>query len=577
MQKTGAWLLRNALEALGVRHTFGIPGVHTTEIYDELNLSNQIRPMLVTHEGGAAFMADAVSRTSDQIGVLVVVPAAGLTHAMSGIGEAFLDGIPLLVISGGVRSDSDHKYQLHDMDMQALMAPLTKKTFKVTSQDEVMPMIFAAYDCAMSGEPGPVYVEIPVNIQFTKGRVASLPAPVPVMRCKKPLPGEDIAAAAEILLKARQPGIFLGWGAMDARASAIAIAEKLNAPVATSLQGLAAFPHDHPLHTGMGYGPAAVPAAEAAFDKCDVILAVGVRFGEIATASYSLPTGQKIIHVDINPAALGANYAADIAIEADAGAAMAALADILARSDGRADSGGVAALIAEKKQEYQAEWRAHEAAGRVNPVIFFVALDRALDDAAIIVSDDGNHTFLTAELMPIRGQRHFISPTDFNCMGYAIPAAIAAKLENSGKQVVAIVGDGAFLMTAMEILTATSNSLGVVYFVFSDGELSQIAQAQQAPYSRKICTILPALKYAPFAESVGAGYVEIASDSDVEQGVAQALDLAGRGQPVIVEVNIDYDKQTRFTKGAMKANLDRFDPMTKMRFIGRALVRKVTG
>ncbi len=577
MQKTGAWLLRNALESLGVRHSFGIPGVHTTEIYDELNLSNQIRPMLVTHEGGAAFMADAVSRTSDHIGVLVVVPAAGLTHAMSGIGEAFLDGIPLLVISGGVRSDSDHKYQLHDMDMQALMAPLTKKTFKVSRHDEVMPMIFAAYDCAMSGEPGPVYVEIPVNIQFTKGRVTKIPVPEPVIRCRKPLPKEDIRAAAVILLEARQPGLFLGWGATGARSSAIAIAEKLNAPVATSLQGLAVFPHDHPLHTGMGYGPAAVPAAEAAFGECDVILAVGVRFGEIATASYSVPTTQKIIHVDINPAALGANYGADIAIEADAGEAMAALADMLSRSGGRPDSRGIKALIAEKKQEYQAEWQAHQSAGRVNPAVFFSALDKGLDDRAIIVSDDGNHTFLTAELMPIRQNRHFISPTDFNCMGYAIPAAIAAKLENSEKQVVAIVGDGAFLMTAMEILTATSNGLGVVYFVFSDGELSQIAQAQQVPYSRKICTILPTLKYAPFAESVGAGYVEIASDSDVEQGMAQALDLAGRGQPVIVEVNIDYDKKTRFTKGAMKANLDRFDPMTKMRFIGRALVRKVTG
>lgn len=577
MRHTGARLFRTALENLGIRHTFGIPGVHTTEIYDELNLSNQIRPLLVTHEGGASFMADAVSRSSDSIGVLVVVPAAGLTHAMSGIGEAFLDGIPMLVVSGGVRTDTNHKYQLHDMDMQALMAPLTKKTFKVGSHEEVMPMIYAAYECAVTGEPGPVYVEIPVNIQFTKGQVSDLPVPEAIRLCKKDLPEDHIQAAAHMLQAARQPGIFLGWGAKESRDDAIRIANSLNAPVATSLQGLASFPHDHPLHTGMGYGPAAVPAAEAAFEACDVILAVGVRFGEIATASYSVPIPQKIIHIDINPDALGANYPADICIEADAAEALKALADLLPPIDAPQAHSPIAQLIASQKSAYLQEWQDHDSDGKVNPGVFFAGLDQALSKDAIILTDDGNHTFLAAELMPISHKRHFISPTDFNCMGYCVPAAIAAKLENRQKQVIGIVGDGAFLMTALEILTAAADDLGVVYFVFSDGELSQIAQAQEIPYNRKTCTTLPILKYAPFAESVGAAYVKMASNADVEQALTHAMNFAAKGQPVVVEVMIDYSKKTRFTKGAMKANLDRFDLGTKMRFIGRALTRKITG
>lgn len=130
MNKTGAWLVRYALEQIGVRYTFGIPGVHNTEIYDELNSSDSIIPMLVTHEGCGAFMADAISRTSDSIGTLLIVPAAGVTHAASGIGEAFLDGVPMLVIAGGVRSDSQFKYQLHDMDQHALLKPITKKHLK---------------------------------------------------------------------------------------------------------------------------------------------------------------------------------------------------------------------------------------------------------------------------------------------------------------------------------------------------------------------------------------------------------------------------------------------------------------
>ncbi|NNJ64069.1 MAG: thiamine pyrophosphate-binding protein, partial [Xanthomonadales bacterium] len=141
MRKTAAWLVRQALEQIGVRYTFGIPGVHNIELYDELKESESILPLLVTHEVGAAFMADAVSRVSDSIGVLVVVPAAGLTHAMSGIGEAFLDGVPMLVISGGVRNDMQQGFQLHDVDQQALMRPLTKATFRIESYDEVVPTV----------------------------------------------------------------------------------------------------------------------------------------------------------------------------------------------------------------------------------------------------------------------------------------------------------------------------------------------------------------------------------------------------------------------------------------------------
>ena len=174
MKKSGAWLVRYALEQLGIRYTFGIPGVHNTEIYDELNNSESITPILVTHEGGGAFMADAVSRTSDSIGTLLVVPAAGITHASSGIGEAHLDGVPMLVISGGVRTDGMN-YQLHDMDQHGVLKPITKATFKVTAQADIITTLYKAYDIAMTGEPGPVFVEIPVNIASVSYTHLTLP------------------------------------------------------------------------------------------------------------------------------------------------------------------------------------------------------------------------------------------------------------------------------------------------------------------------------------------------------------------------------------------------------------------
>ena len=216
MKKTGAWLAVHALEQLPVSHTFGIPGVHNTELYDRLSSSKKIEPVLVTHELGAAFMADAVSRTSNKVGTLVVVPAAGLTHAMSGIGEAFLDGIPMLVISGGVRRDIDVSFQLHEMDQQKLMEPVTKAQFSIEEQSEIVPTIFKAFNIAVSGEPGPVYVEIPVDIQLFKGEVKNLPVYQPV-KDETGIDETKISRAVELLKNASAPGLFLDGAAGHAR------------------------------------------------------------------------------------------------------------------------------------------------------------------------------------------------------------------------------------------------------------------------------------------------------------------------------------------------------------------------
>jgi len=575
MKKSGAWLVRYALEQIGVKYTFGIPGVHNTETYDELNKSDLIKPVLVTHEGGAAFMADALSRTSAHIGTLLIVPAAGVTHAASGIGEAFLDGIPMLVISGGIRTDTDKTYQLHEIDQHALLAPITKKTYKIETHEQIIPSIYEAYRIATSGEPGPVFVEVPVNLQLFPGEVPATPPFVAEPSQDSPDPAA-IRAAAQLLYAASSPGLFVGWGAVGASTESAAIADFLGAPVATTLQGLSAFPANHPLHTGMGIGPAAVPAAENAFRACDCLLAVGNRFGEIGTASYGISPPAGLIHVDINPRVFNANYPAAVSIEGDARVVLGALLEALETlGPAKPDNTRLKTAIAGDKQAYVDEWLQHDSQGRVNPARFFNALRRQLDDDAIVAADDGNHTFLVAELMPIHGPRGFISPTDFNCMGYCAPALVGAKLANPGKQVVGIIGDGAFLMTCMETLTAASLKLGAVYFVFNDGELSQISQAQEIPYNRKTCSVLQAVRFKGVADATGCEFVSIENDDACETGIARALSLAAQNRPVIVDVKIDYSKRTRFTKGAVKTNLDRFTLGNKARFIGRALFRKL--
>lgn len=574
MKKTAAWLVRHALEQIGVRYTFGIPGVHNIELYDELRESESILPLLVTHEGGGAFMADAVSRLSDQVGVLVVVPAAGLTHAMSGVGEAYLDGIPMLVISGGIRTDLEQGYQLHEVDQQALMRTLTKATFKIESYDEVVATVYRAYRTAIEGEPGPVFLELPANLQLLSAETG----PIPAFEADIPRPALDsmaVEAAVQLLAASGKPGIFVGWGARHVIDDVRRIAEHLGAPVATTLQGLAAFPADHPLHTGMGFGPSSVPAAENAFADCDAMLAIGTRFAEICTGSYGAVPPQNLVHVDINPRAIGRNYPAAVAIHADARDAVPAIADaLLAASPARAWNGRAESIAADKAAWIE-EWYSHDSGDRVNPARFFGALRGKLDNDAIVVADDGNHTFLTAELLPIPRGGSYISPTDFNCMGYCVPATIGAKLVQAERQVVGIVGDGAFMMTAMESVTAVNHGLGIAWFVFNDGELSQIAQAQEMPYQRTTCTTLGTLDYRLFAEATGSGYVLIENDAGIAAGIDKAIAMMADGYPVIVDVRIDYSKKTRFTVGTVKTNIKRFDTRNKLRIISRALWRKL--
>lgn len=574
MKKSGAALVRYALEQLGIRRTFGIPGVHTTEIYDELNRSESISPTLVAHECGGAFMADAVSRTGAEIGTLLIVPAAGVTHAASGIGEAGIDGIPMLIISGGIHSESDHRYQLHEMDQHTLLKPITKGTWRVTSHSDIIPTLYKAYETATTGEPGPVFVEIPYNISNFLGDVEAMPVWQPPAAA--PLPrASEIEAAAQALIQARQPGIFAGWGAVDAQDALIELAEYLDAPVSTTLQGLSAFPGNHPLHTGMGMGHYAVPAAANAFARVDCLLAIGTRFSEIPTGSYGIQPPEQLIHLDINPDVFSANYPASHTLEGDARAIVPALLNAVKALKAGANDTGIREQIARDKAAYRKEWRDHDSGDRVNPELFFSQMRQILADDAIVVADDGNHTFLAAELMPIIGARNYMSPSDFNAMGYCIPGVIGAKLANPGRQVVGIVGDGALLMTGMELVTAVREQAGAVVFVFNDGELSQISQAQQIPYNQKTCSVLGSVDYEAFAKAFGVAYVHLSGNSEIAGSIRVAMEKAGAGVPVLVDVRIDYSKPTRFTKGVVKTNLGRMAPRDKVRVVGRALWRKV--
>lgn len=604
MKKTAAELTVYALEQLGITHTFGIPGVHNTELYDALNHSKHITPMLVTHELGGAFIAEGMSRIATHnrhfgknalskrmgnIGTLAIVPAAGLTHAGSGIGEAYLDGIPMLILTGGIRQDTPHKYKLHDIDQLETARGITKAQFRVMDNNDVVETIFRAYDIATTGVPGPVLVEIPVDLQLFPANVKTPPTwqawqkshPKPTLS-QSVLDNLDLTVKK--LLSAKQVGLFVGYGARLVKDELIAIAELLNAPVTTTLQGLASFPHEHPLHAGFGFSPSAVPSAKNAIAQCDTLLTIGARFAEIPTGSYGLDglIPKTHIHFDIDPEVIGANYPTDVGVVGDVIDTIPLLLQKL-KAQLKPNQLVLTSTIAEQiaqtikrdKADYRKTWYKADRKNKVNPVRFFDALRNIMPADSIAVLDDGNHTFLTAELYPVYRDGLLISPTDYNAMGYAVPAAIGAKLAEPSRDVVAVVGDGCFTMTCMEILTAKAHKLGILYCVFSDGELSQIAQAQALPYQEKACTILPKIDLKGVAIATGASYFMVNRNKDLAKVLAKAHALTRKGEPVIVNVNIDYSKPTAFTKGTSATTFKGFDSKNKIRFVKRIIRRKL--
>ncbi|HEY3348636.1 MAG TPA: thiamine pyrophosphate-binding protein [Thermoanaerobaculia bacterium] len=568
MKRTGAELVVKALEDEGVVLAFGIPGTHNIELWDALVSSDSIRSVLVTDEQSASFMADAAWRASGVMACVNVVPGAGLTHAMSGIAEAFLDCVPMLVLGCGIRRDTGKAYQLHDVDQLALARPVTKAQMLPSRGADLYDVVRRACRVARSGTPGPVFVEVPADqYLFRHDTEIVSPAAEP---CAAP-PAEGVERAAEILRAARRPLLYVGLGA--AKADLVSLAERLEAPVSTTFQGKGVFPESHPLSLWPGFGDAAPEFVRDVAASCDATLAIGCRFGEVATGSYGMTPPRPVVHVDVDPAVPGRNVPADLAIAADAAAFVAAL---LPRLDRRDPDAVLRDRIRSGRAEVDAEL-GKPSAGRVSPHLLLRALQATFGRETIFTSDSGNGTFLAVEGLRLERPGRLLSPVDFSCMGYAVPAAVGAKLARPDAPVVALAGDGAFLMTGLELLTAAQNGLGVAVFVLRDRELAQIAQFQATALGRKASSTLADHDLLALARALGAEALALGTDGEIRSVVSNAKEIADAGRPVLVDVAIDYSVKTFFTRGVVKTNFLRLPWADRLRFVARAVARKLPG
>jgi acetolactate synthase-1/2/3 large subunit len=310
---------------------------------------------------------------------------------------------------------------------------------------------------------------------------------------------------------------------------------------------------------------------------CDRIVAIGCRFSEVGTGGYGVTLPGPMLHVDINPEVLGRNFPAEIGLAADAVVFVRTMLERIGREPAIARMGQVAPTIAAVHTAARAEQEAHASAGRVSPARLISRLHEVLGTDTVFTTDSGNGTFLAMETLRLDRPGRFLAPVDYSCMGYAVPAAIGAKLSRPDAPVVALAGDGAFLMTGLEALTASSQGIPVAIVVLRDRELAQIAQFQSTAFNRPVASALPDFDVAGLARAMGIECLQLPDDTAIGSVLARMQAVLAEGRPVMVDAAVDYSMKTWFTRGVVKTMLGRLPWPDRIRFVARALVRRITG
>jgi acetolactate synthase-1/2/3 large subunit len=491
-----------------------------------------------------------------------------------------MDGVPMLVLGCGIRRDARYAYQLHDIDQLAIVRPVTKGVFSPRSGKELYPVIRQACALARAGTPGPVMVEVSVDVYLTRHDVATESWGAPEALLPPVAVPDAVRRAAELLMApGARPLLYVGLGAQGARAELLELVERLEAPVATTIQGKGVFPESHPLFMWNGLGAAAPPFVRAIASERTVTLAVGCRFGEVGTGSYGFTPPGPLLHVDINPEVFGRNFPAELAIAADAKAFLSALLAELSQPSSRpavqpSDS-SLRERIAAGHADMRRGWLARSSDTRVTPFVLLEAIQRIFGPETIFTTDSGNGTFLAMECLRLERPGRFLAPVDYSCMGYSVPAALGARLGMPNAPVVALAGDGAFLMTGLELLTAASEGLAVAVIVLRDRELAQIAQFQSTAFGRRMASVLPDYHAGSLAEAVGVEWLRLDHDAEVDEVVRAAHATISAGRPVLIDTAIDYSEKTWFTRGIVKTMLLRLSWPDRLRFVARALMRRL--
>ena len=565
---TGAKAAVGALCAGGAACVFGVPGAQNNEFWDAMK-GHGLPYLLVTNESSASVMADAASRVTGGVGVFAVVPGPGLTNAMTGIGEALHDSVPIV----GIVTDVDVRPgarigQVHGLNNAAILRPVCKAVLEVRHQGQIPALIHQAFHLARCGEPGPVCVVIPFPFYNEVWDYDCPPPPSP------PLVFDEAGyrrALAVLSDKRSRVGIYAGAGCMDAGAGLAAVAELLQAPVATSVSGKGSLPECHPLAVGWGYGKQGTRTAEKTFKDVDTVLAVGVRYSEVSTANYAIPD-HRVVQVDANPRNIGRNVPVCVGVNADARLFLNRL---------QADAAAIRRPCDPRLQRAVAERRAadrHENAlpqvtEAVDPMFFLVNLRRLLGPDSLIFIDVSASTHWASEGIEVWGPRRYFTPANNQSMGWAVPAAVGAQRVRPDRCVAAVTGDGCFLMSGLEASTAAREGMPVKFFVLDDGAYHYMQMLQLPTFRRTTATELARLDFAALATGLRLGYNCIGVNPDVVPGIQRSLAMPG---PVLTRVVVSYEGREIRWLNALKASyIDGLKTGQKVRMASRIAGRSL--
>ncbi|MEG3765248.1 5-guanidino-2-oxopentanoate decarboxylase [Alteromonas sp. 14N.309.X.WAT.G.H12] len=526
-ERTCGEALTTLLEAYGVNTVFGIPGVHTIELYRGFNHTN-IRHITPRHEQGAGFMADGYARVTGQPGVCYIITGPGLTNIITAMGQALADSIPMLVISSVNRTEqlAMGEGRLHELPNQAgITAGVSLYNHTLLSVDNLPKVIARAFAVFNSQRPGPVHIEIPIDVLSADASHLDL-TPWPMPACPVAHPA-SIAAAAALLKDAKRPLMILGGGARQAGAEAKALAEKLAMPVVNTCNGKGVIPGDHPL--SIGSTPSHPAIREEIEQNADVVLAVGTELSETDYDFFflgDLAIQGKLIRVDIDNAQLLRNHRPDVPVLSDAKQALGAIVDTLTNVNRDMDDHivGLCTQLKERTRDMK------------KPVYasFFKILTDVLGDCIIVGDSTQPAYYAQAYYETQHTARYFHSTTGYGTLGYAFPAAIGAALGAPEKAVVGLTGDGGGQFSLSEIISAVDAHVPVIYVVWNNSGHGEIRRFMDDAKVTRTGVDIAAPNYAALAEAMGCASAKAHSLAELK---AALLDAKQQGGPFLIEVN----------------------------------------
>jgi acetolactate synthase-1/2/3 large subunit/sulfoacetaldehyde acetyltransferase len=531
------------LKAEQVRYVFGIVGSTFLDVLDALYDERAVEYINVRHEQAAAFMADGLARVTDLPGVCLVTSGPGATNLLTGIAAAYVAHSPVVVLVGGVALDHLQKDAFQEFDLVSMFRPVTKLAVQVTKADRIPEMLRAAFRAAMTGRRGPVFVEIPrdvLNDQTIKAPVLGAERYRPIH--PQPPHPDAIREAARLVREAERPLMLVGGGATRAGASdlVVRLAEQLGLPMITAYGRNDAVPNTHPLYVGP-LGRAGAPEAAAACRRADVLLVVGSRLGQFTSHfdDRAIKPDTAIVQIDVESRDIGRYYPVAVGLQADAREACVALLQELERAPkARRDAGWldeVAKLRAQRQARLAAD--ASLATLPMKPQRVYAELRRVLPPETIVALDAGAAPAYGYDRLHFTRPRTFLTPLDLGGLGFAFPVALGAKLGRPEAPVVAIHGDGGFLMNAQELETAVRHQVNAVTIVMNNNCWGSEKAYQRAFYNeRYIGCDIGNPRYDAYARLFGAAGFYAEHPDQVGDVMKAAL---GAGKPAIVEIPID--------------------------------------